>query len=598
MLALIVLGLGTWGFLRYYHSVPPPPERQDLRNTHFDLTDAVYRALQLFGFGGSVEPPIPWQLVIARTLGPLLVGYGVVRGLVAIWREQISFLAFRHLLRGHVVVAGLGTAGFSIATTLHDAGFRVVTIEHDSSNPKIPGCRDRGIGVLEGDAADPSLLRTAGIRRARYLIVTCGDDGTNVNAAYAARALVEGRPGGALTTYVELDDLDLWRMMKKKALADPPEPACRLEFFNVFAIGARLLLEQFPPFDRESREAHVLVVGLDGVGESLVLHTAWLWQSAHRGPGAALVITIAGPSAPAKCEKLVARHPRIQEICELRAQELELDWSQFDRRELAMGASAIYVSLASETDAIAATLALRAHSDARTVPVVVALADQDAGIASALGARPSGEMAVGRGGYENIHAFGVLSRTLTSELLVHGTNEILARELHEDYLRERLADGKKVGDKPSRQPWQQLPEYYKETNRSAAADIGRKLEEIGCVIVPDPLVDPGGCFAYSESELQKLERLEHERWWAERERDNWKLGPQDDEKKTSPYLVPWEDLDRDIQEYDRQQVENYPRILALTGFRIDRVQPVTVDRGSPQRSTEARAPASEAPAGS
>lgn len=43
--------------------------------------------------------------------------------------------------------------------------------------------------------------------------------------------------------------------------------------------------------------------------------------------------------------------------------------------------------------------------------------------------------------------------------------------------------------------------------------------------------------------------------------------------RTSPYLVPWEELDEDVREVDRQFVRALPAVLADAGLVLRRTQP-------------------------
>ena len=59
---------------------------------------------------------------------------------------------------------------------------------------------------------------------------------------------------------------------------------------------------------------------------------------------------------------------------------------------------------------------------------------------------------------------------------------------------------------------------------------------------------------------------------AERTRSGWTYapGPKDVAAKTSPYLVPWDDLDEDIKNYDRAPVREMPALLKEAGFAVSR----------------------------
>ena len=71
--------------------------------------------------------------------------------------------------------------------------------------------------------------------------------------------------------------------------------------------------------------------------------------------------------------------------------------------------------------------------------------------------------------------------------------------------------------------------------------------------------------------------MEHDRWVAERKDDGWRIGPRDPEKKLSPYLVDWNDLEEDIRDYDRHAVLGIPATLAQVGLRY--TGPIRSDAG-------------------
>jgi hypothetical protein len=49
-------------------------------------------------------------------------------------------------------------------------------------------------------------------------------------------------------------------------------------------------------------------------------------------------------------------------------------------------------------------------------------------------------------------------------------------------------------------------------------------------------------------------------------------GLRDVHGKTSPYLVPWKDLDEKTKDFDRKTVAGIPELLASTGFEIYRLK--------------------------
>jgi len=90
-------------------------------------------------------------------------------------------------LSSHVIVAGMGRVGTQAALELHGAGAPFVVI--DARESAIQLARERGYLALVGDASRDEVLAQAGIRRARGLIVTTGDDATSVYVVLSARVL-------------------------------------------------------------------------------------------------------------------------------------------------------------------------------------------------------------------------------------------------------------------------------------------------------------------------------------------------------------------------------------------------------------------------
>jgi len=214
---------------------------------------------------------------------------------------------------------------------------------------------------------------------------------------------------------------------------------------------------------------------------------------------------------------------------------------------------------------LAAALVLRRHLRSLTIPVVVRMS-QEAGLASLLQESAVDEELRG------LYAFGLLGKTCRPELFLNGTHEILAQAIHEEYLREQQATGQTPKTNPSMLPWNELPENLKESNRSQAGHIGKKLRAIGCGLAP--LVDwDADLFSFTKDEIELMARMEHDRWVDERKASGWTYssGPKDIKKKKSPYLVPWDELPENIRDLDRNTVRALPGFLAKAGFQIERL---------------------------
>ena len=578
-LALLALILGYVGLRQVYEAKGYSP------------TELLYRSLQLFVLeGGAVEDePVPLSLEIARILAPAVAAYAAIRAVIGLFREQLQLLGLRFLLRGHVVVAGLGTKGSRLARAFRSQGQRVVGIEVDGTSATVGAARRHGVHVLVGDAADPAVLGEARASRARYLVVTAANDRRNVDIAVTAAASVGPRRRGALTVFVHLDDLSLWRRLQARILAEPGRPSVRLEFVNVHQAAARTLVERHPPFgaDRISG-GPVLVVGTGALARSVVVAVARAWRQ-ERTSAERLWVTLAGLDAPDCRTHLVTAHHALEQLCQLEAWRVDpgqLDAELLATRPETASFGAAYVCEDDEAVGLAAALALSDRTDPGG-PVVLAVEDETEGVGRALGPY----VATGR-----LELFGVLRSTLTPALLKHGTNEILAQAKHAHYLECERVRGATDGN-ASYVSWERLDENLKESNRLFADSIGRKLATAGCTIVPVPLADHDVSFTFSEEEVEELARAEHDRWCDDLRREGWRWGRwKDSSRREHPGLVPWSELSEDERDKDREPVRELPRMLTLVGFEIQRMPPAEraslpkPDGREPAREHEPSAP--------
>jgi hypothetical protein len=77
---------------------------------------------------------------------------------------------------------------------------------------------------------------------------------------------------------------------------------------------------------------------------------------------------------------------------------------------------------------------------------------------------------------------------------------------------------------------------------------------------------------FAADDIETMARMEHERWVAERLLEGYNPGPRDVTRMTSPYLVPWGELEEGIRDYDREAVREIPGLLAAAGFEIYRLK--------------------------
>ena len=176
----------------------------------------------------------------------------------------------------------------------------------------------------------------------------------------------------------------------------------------------------------------------------------------------------------------------------------------------------------------------------------------------------------------NLHVDGTDFLARVQQLtLEHETLEALARAAHELFCEGLVEQGYTYGAATDRKQqthralldYAELDETLKESNRDNVRDIPNKLAAAGYAMLPARSNEPP--FSFSGQELERLARMEHERWLGVMRRSGREPAPDpDQERKDHPALAAWEQLDEDEREKDRQMVRAIPRILARAGYAV------------------------------
>ena len=575
LLAAGTFALGAAGFWMYLGAAGQPRT----------LTQVLYLSLQLFVMdSGSVPPPTPVALDAARFLAPVVAFSAAIGALGTFFQEQFQMVRIRRS-SGHVVVCGAGWRGSFIARRFHDAGWRVVVIEHDEGATGLAACRAVGIPVITGDATDLANLTRARTDRARYLISVCGGDEDTLQVAVAARGLEpaerELRPGLLL----HMSDQRL-AALAQTAAGDGDHR--RVKSFNVYERGARAWVQEHPPFSRggpSEDPPHLLLVGLGQMGRQVTAEAIRTWL-ATRWSDERLAITVVDREAERKRRDLELDFPALNRFAEVTAVSLDTGDPRFraggfldqDGRP----PTAVYVCMKDTTQSLTAALHLHERLRSPAVPIVIRT-QEEAGLSRVL--QWSADIAE----FQNLRAFPVLERACSPDVLLGTTAlDVLAQEAHAAYSRfSRDRDGASAN--PSVTAWDDLPEHLRESNRRQVMHIGAKLRAAGCAVAPvpggpampaDELARALGCpvlppegleeRTLTDDEVERLARVEHDRWVAERLFDGWTYapGPKDIVRRTTPDLAPWEELSEEVRELDRNVVRAIPAILARVGLRV------------------------------
>lgn len=490
------------------------------------------------------------------------------RALVMFFYDRFLLFVLALFAHEHVIICGLGPVGSRFVDELRKRGEWVVVVENDSGNEGLKRCREHGTTIVVGDPTDEFTLRKVRIEHARALVSVMGDDGDNVETAVLARQLNSTRRDDPLRCIIHISDRELRTMLANTRLSSDPDDAFDLHYFDVFEICARVMLResQFLPTFNPGADANrnLLVIGFGRLGETLVLRAA----RDARIDGRHLRITVIDQHAAEKEQRFRKLHREVVSECSLTFVPMELHQPEFRAGEFLKDAngvvdvSAVYVCLGDDSLGMLAALTMDDLLQDSAVPVIVRLSEE-AGFAAALATQPRADRPV-----DNIRAVGLLELSCNVDLVLDGAHEVLARAIHQGYVRHHLELGETAANNKSLVMWEELPEYLRESNRDRARHLDEHLAAIGCRMVP-VFTDHPKIVQFSADEVDVLARLEHERWCREKRHPSLE---RHDHGFDVLNTTRWEDCPEEVREFNRTMVGVMPTILAKADFEIHRDQ--------------------------
>lgn len=558
VLIVVPFGLGFWGFTEYLRA---RPEQSGLWNV-------LYLTLQLFlAESGAFEGSPPLALNIARFTAPIAPVWAVIKTLTVILGGTLRAIRLKRM-KHHVVICGVGRRGHQLAVDCLDRDENVVMIDAGKDNDLADGAEDQGAHLITGNAEDSTLLLKARIHQARWAFMTTNSSEMNLNIAIQARRLTaEGRPTGSapLSCYVHIDDMQLLELLRDVLQDGNQQAAARFHFFSVWENAARLLLEQYPldyaPVTRENGQAvRLVIIGFGAMGQSVALQGARIGHFANRMK---LRVTIVDDERNPQQEDFLGRYPAFPEICDTEFVTgnpadpkivTKMAKRVWDPSEL----TSVVVAMPTDMDGLKVALNLLKSRKEGRLPHLVYMSSRS-GLASLLTAEDGTDA-----GVADLHPFGSLDSVCGLEMVVQERLDRLARAVHDFYSLEQAKQGARGESTVS---WSELSPEYRESSRANADHILIKLRVIGATAAPlDAVSNPVNEF--TDEQIEILAEMEHARWVAERRLRGWTDGSKNREERTTPYLVPWSDLEEEVREIDRRTVRDIPRILARAGEAI------------------------------
>lgn len=549
------------------------------------LLTSVYRAVQLFTFNsGTVDSDVPWLLEVARWVAPACVLTGLYQAIrSAVRRVWNEWCASRRT--GHVVILGLGRKGTSIALGVlaRDPKAKVTGVDSDPTACAAARGDDRlaSMRTLCRDGGSKATLHLAAVTRAAQVVVATESDVLNLRLAELVHELVAARGRRRTQVFVHISDSSFRDELSANDAIRPPvtggaEFAPRPRWINQHADLARAILRRFP-LERfagcdgardPTRSVHLILTGLDDLQLALLVEAA---RVGHYLGGRKVRVHVLANEPAAARQRLLSAYPGI-EACVAGLEFARIPASACSgedvRRVLDGIASPAMCTVAPANDAT-----LEVHRETLRIRKAHAASGERHAL-RVLAPEPSKKDDWARHLHERIPGaalpseVGFYDETVVAETMDDGAQSV-ARTIHEDWYRHQelgAAQDPEARDalrrKTTFRPWAELRPVDQEANHSQASHGVIKVRAAGADLGTET---PQSWRArLNDAELlERLARMEHERWMADRLLAGYRYADvRDDARRTHDNLKPFDDLPDRIKESDRNAVRGVGDRLA------------------------------------
>jgi len=591
LLALLTFLLGCFGYAQQMAF-----EGQGGPHTWWDVT---YASLKLFIFEAPDETAgWPVYLQVARALAPLVVIYTAA---AAVWNHVHQEVALYWLLfrkRRFVVVCGIGETGFRIAKDYClNSEKQVVVVDLDPLNAAVAELQRLGAIALHGNAMDPLVMSDARAIYAKELFLCTSDDKANIAIAKNVERLTrslsarevesmeriakryedsidEEPPQLALRCFLCVDTPDIYEVFSAHSFFESNSSRFTVRLVNRRETMARNIFRvcapdlYYQPTSQQDDPMHILFIGFGALVREMILQTA---LTAHYTDfRRTLVSILCSRDQEEAVGRFRHRYPHLEKVLEWDAIYMDPMTVEEDRwRQLQARAPfrVCYVGMQRDVEGILCARRLnrlRRHGDMAPLNFIVCLNQQnflaeiidDDFMPITLDKRQLPD-------HEPIEYFETLDETISIEIVVDDGLDLMARTLHNAYLKTQLTRGESAGDNASLIRWADLPAHKKKANQNAAAHIDVKLRQCRCVALGDAAASAEVSFPPDEEWLERLAQLEHRRWMADKYLAGYSYGEtRDEDRMLHPDLIPWEQLPESDREKDRDNIREIPRLLA------------------------------------
>lgn len=432
-------------------------------------------------------------------------------------------------------------------------------------------------------------LKMCGAKRAMRIIVAHNSD---VETWAQAQEIGKLYPDIEILTHF----MDSW-LLERVSKADP---ATKLKPFSFVAGAARQVMLAHPPYLLARRKQlpvqHILIVGFEGLGQAIIRE--FLVTSVSYNPSK-IAVTVIDPNAQKLASEFIARHPGIKNAIDLSfiSGDLTLYSPKIEafltNRWKEIPLCAVYIALSDDEHPLVSAVAIKDRAERENwfdAPIFVngrngtGLQELRHG-SGYYGLLDSEEKSQKHPQNECVGAlklvpFGSWGKGMDGTALLSSDYDLLAKTFHKTYLVTQQQTSQISSIEHN---WDYLEEEYRVSNRRVAAHMRSTLDAAGFDL--NYWLEKGDANGYpfdsttfpekidvfdleDPRELERLAKLQHDRWMLDRLLNGWCLGEvRNNNRRQHNNLIEYEKLDEKVKEQDRAMIQQIANIVD-GGYRL------------------------------
>lgn len=529
------------------------------------ITDIAYETFQLFTFGsGSIDGHIPLILNIARFLSPFTLVYAAFIAFMWFINKQYKLVKLIWF-KNHTIFMGIDKHGKQLLEDLQKTNEKIVVVtKEEPAAGEIPN--HSNTVIITKNTNDNKLLDKIQTENAKYVMCMDNSDHQNLSTGIFVSDYHKLNSNGnktkifikTSTSFIDqLRDLDF----EDKASDNHKLFDHKVHFFSIYERASRLIVKKYSPdkyvdfFKECNTPIHVLIVGFDDLGQSLLLQAGKMYHFANRNRLKVSVIH----NDINKVNRFIKKYPGAEIVMDLNF----IPQEEIDKRNIheKTGNSEIHTIYICVPNGIVAIDAYNTVSQfISSAKIILCYENSDSFLERIV--------------RENVYHFKINEETINMKSIIKEDIDKQAMLVHQSYMlieEDNNDDKIKELKKLTHHDWEKLTERTKNANRNQADHIEFKLRAAGCIAKKEQNIDVDKLYNFNNDKkmLELLAEIEHRRWNAGQLLSGWTYGKKrNDQLQIHDNIIPYNDLTDPVKQYDRNAITNIPLILSVVEIKV------------------------------